>query len=109
MNNLIQKNNRWNSIWDDFDSLLHPRVENKSKPKQYEANVAGYSKDDVTVEQDGDNINIVAKNESRGEKHFRIYLYENQYVKSVKYEHGLLVINVDVKTPEKTTKKIKIE
>jgi HSP20 family molecular chaperone IbpA len=109
MNELITKPNRWNSIWDEFDSFFYPPVENKSKPKQYEANVAGYSKGEVTVEQDGDNIYIIAKNDSRGEKRFRIYLYEDQYIKSVKYEHGLLLVDVDVKQPEKNIKKIKIE
>jgi len=72
----------------------------------YEVNVAGYSKNEVTVEQEGNLVLVEADNEKRGKRYHRFTISDIQQVDEVKYNNGLLEIEIG-SIPEKT-KKIKI-
>lgn len=90
-----------------FDDLLKwDYNEHHGKSGEYEVNVAGYSKDDISIEQDGNCVTILAENEHRGKAYHKFLIKETKEVNKVTYDNGLLVFEIGT-SPEKS-KKIKI-
>lgn len=99
----------YGSSWysDYYQTLLNQS--NNSTPKAYrnftengnpsvKIDLPGYKKDEVTLELDTDTLTVTAKNESRGEKVYQVYVSE--YIDTDKItstlENGVLTISAEI-------------
>lgn len=92
------------SLLDDFWYPYYGSYE--IKDGTYEVNVAGYTKDEVTVEQEGNFVFVEAENKKRGKRTHRFKISDYQQIDEVTYNNGLLEIVIG-KVKEKS-RKIKI-
>lgn len=96
-------------FWDEFDSWFNTFdlefKKQKSLKGDYSINLAGYSKDDIKVEQEGNILYIIAENKHRGKKEYQYTLYDGDVVKNVRYEHGLLYLSIEEPKAEKSERK----
>lgn len=76
------------------------------KDGTYEVSVAGYSKDEVTVEQEGNFVFVEVENEKRGKRTHKFYISDYQQIDDVTYNNGLLEFVVG--TVKEKSRKIKI-
>lgn len=66
----------------------------KDEKTHCEIELPGYAKSDISVKVDGNRLDVVAKNESRGERTSKFTLFDNADVKGItsSFKDGLLAI-----------------
>lgn len=79
---------------------------NEIKDGTHEVAVAGYAKDEVTVEQEGNFVFVEAENKKRGKRTHKFIISDYQQIDEVTYNNGLLEFVIG-KVKEKS-RKIKI-
>lgn len=96
----------FDSFFKDFEDFFESGFVQRSLSDGYAVNVAGYSKGDINVTQEGEYVNIIAENKKFGKKSYQFYLPSGYDIKSVKYHEGILEFTFDGQS--KKSKKIEI-